>query len=241
MLFTSIKKGKEIIVLFVIAFLSRINYLALWPENPISLQFATKTNLSIFSLAIICAAANTLSTTLIYLFAKKITNKSAALLIALAFALLPTNWLSATAASPTQIYLLFFLLFVFFLPKNHFQIKPHFLFYPLMALIIAHLFKTSFPLVKSQKNIVPPSILATMFIKQAFKPEYTILITTSTYYQFKYYLPEFTNYQTLPPNVDAPYLASDYEINQAEIENYSYQNTIEFPNHTKLYLYKKIQ
>jgi len=245
-----ITKYIYLLTLFTIIFYSRTNHLSPWPENPVSLQFAVKTSFSILIVSFLCATANTLSTIFIYLYAKKTINKSAAFFIALAFAFSPTNWLSATTANPTQIYLFIFLLAISLLPQNNLNLKPHFFFYPLVIIAVILLFQTSFPLVKARKNITPPSILATLFIRQAFKPESIILTTTSTYDQFKYYLPEFTNYQSLPDNIESLYLASDHPINQESAKNYTYLNTIEFSNSletfaqlpkTRLYLYKKTQ
>lgn len=83
-----------------------------------------------------------------------------------------------------------------------------------ISTIILYLFVTSLSLVHYQSVSVPPTIEPINYIKERLKAEETLLITTYTYRQFQYYLPNYENYygvSNAPQEINSDYAVVDYK------------------------------
>lgn len=84
----------------------------------------------------------------------------------------------------------------------------------IMTCLTLYLFITGLSLVHYQSTSTPPTIEPINYIKEKLKAEETILITTYTFRQFQYYLPQFKNYygvSNAPQEITNNYVVIDYE------------------------------
>lgn len=104
------------------------------------------------------------------------------------------------------------------------------------------------------KNIVPPTIQPVLFVKTNFTPTNTTLITSFTFRQFQYYLPNYKNYwgtTLVPKSIDTEFIVIDYpefrnflpylkDYNEVQRKNFSEDKKL-FPRipSTNLYIFKK--
>lgn len=82
-----------------------------------------------------------------------------------------------------------------------------------MIILTGLIFNYSFDKVYNYKHSVPPTIKPTFFVKENFSPGESVLITSFTYRQFQYYLPEYKNFwgiSNAPKEIVSRYLITDY-------------------------------
>lgn len=82
-----------------------------------------------------------------------------------------------------------------------------------LVIIFGLIFDFSYKSVYKYKHSIPPTILPTIFVKENYSPKETTLITSFTYRQFQYYLPEYKNFwgvANAPKSISTKYLIVDY-------------------------------
>ena len=101
--------------------------------------------------------------------------------------------------------------------------------------LILYLFITSLSLVNYQSTSIPPTIAPIYYIKEKLKAEETTLVTTYTFRQFQYYLPQFTNYygvSNAPREINSNYVVIDYSELKNQIpslaQNYKLIDQVQF-------------
>lgn len=134
------------------------------------------------------------------------------------------------------------------------KISSKYLYCGSLIIIIA-LFFQSLSQVSALHTLIPPTIQPIIYIKNNYKPEQVLIISTITYRHFQYYAPEFDIIQgnNLPVDIkNKEIIVLDYqglEKMMPELKKYRIEKKLDFDgpkiifprvSHTTLYVYKRI-